>query len=268
MKRSLIAIDLDGTTLTNNKTIAAQTKEAIKRVKELGHEVVIATGRPPRSSVNYHRELGLTTPLINFNGGLVHDPSNPRSDVHFPLDREVAMEIVEECKRFDVENVMIEVKDSFYVEQVDDLIHFLGDGSPPKGVGPIESYLLEHPTSILIRTSKDNIEPLRETLNEGYKGLVAHRYWSAPYDVIEVVKADVSKATGLMIVASALGIDREHVIAFGDEENDIEMIRWAGLGIAMGNANPLLKKVADRITDTNENNGLSSVLEELFLKDA
>lgn len=265
MDRRLIAIDLDGTTLTNNKTILGRTKRVIERVRELGHEVVIATGRPPRSSVNYHRELGLTTPLVNFNGALIHDPFNPQDDIHFPMDREVALDIVEVCRRFDVDNVMVEIKDSYYTQQVDELINFLGDGSPPTGVGPIESYLLEHPTSILIRTSKEKIQPLREELNRGYKGLVAHRYWSAPYHVIEVVKAVVSKATGLEIVCNLLDIPRENVIAFGDEDNDMEMIQWAGLGVAMGNANPLLKNVANRVTDTNENHGISIVLEELLL---
>jgi Cof subfamily protein (haloacid dehalogenase superfamily) len=265
MKRRLIAIDLDGTALTNNKTILAGTKKAIQRVKELGHEVVIATGRPPRSSVNYHRELGLNTPMVNFNGALIHDPLNPVKDIHFPMNREVALSIVEECKRFGVDNVMVEVKDTFFAQQIDELIHFLGDGTMPAGVGPIESYLLEHPTSIMIRTGKENIQPLRESLNRNYKGLVAHRYWSAPYHVIEVVKAEVSKATGLEIIASSLGIGREDVIAFGDEDNDLEMIEWAGLGVAMGNANPILKQVADRVTDTNENNGISLILEEFLL---
>ncbi|GAX91316.1 Cof-type HAD-IIB family hydrolase [Effusibacillus lacus] len=268
MKRRLIAIDLDGTMLTHNKTILARTKQTIKRVRGLGHEVVIATGRPPRSSVNYHRELELTTPMVNFNGALIHDPARPELDIHFPMEREVALQILGECKRFGVDNVMMEIKDRYFAQQIDELIHFLGDGSDPTGVGPIERYLLEHPTSMLIRTSKETIQPLRETLNQSFGGMVAHRYWSAPYHVLEVIKANISKATGLEILVDQLGFAREDVIAFGDEENDLEMIEWAGLGIAMGNANPVLKKVADRIADTNENNGLSSVLEELFLKDA
>lgn len=266
MKRRLIAIDLDGTALTNNKTILAGTKQTLKRVRERGHVVVIATGRPPRSSVGYHRELGLTTPMINFNGALIHNPAAPERDAHFPLNREVAMEIVEESKRFGVGNVMVEIKDKFYAQRIDELIHLLGDGSPPAGVGPIEKYLREPPTSIMIRADKENIHPLRESLNRRYQGVVAHRYWSAPYPVVEVVKADVSKATGLMILGKALGFRREDIIAFGDEENDLEMIEWAGFGVAMGNANPILKKVADHVTDTNEHNGISLVLEQLLLR--
>lgn len=266
MRRRLIAIDLDGTTLTNNKTILSRTKKALQKARELGHEVLIATGRPPRSSLNYHRELELTTPLINFNGALIYDPAVSGFDIHFPMEHQVALSIVEECKKHDVENVMVEIKDRYYVQRVDEFIHFLGDGTLPAGVGPIESYLLEHPTSILIRAPKEQINPLRNALNRDYQGLVAHRYWSAPYHVVEVVKAGVSKATGLRIVSEKLGFQAEDVIAFGDEENDLEMIRWAGLGVAMGNANPLLKEVADHIADTNENNGIALVLEQLLLK--
>jgi Cof subfamily protein (haloacid dehalogenase superfamily) len=265
MKHHVIAIDLDGTTLTRNKIILPRTKRAIELIQQQGHKVIIATGRPPRSSVNYQRELGLVHPMVNFNGALIHDPQHPERDIHFPMDREIALAIVEECKRFGVHNVMVEMKDSFYAQRVDELIGFLGDGTAPDGVGPIESYLLEHPTSILIHTSKENIKPLQDTLNEKYKGLVAHRYWSAPYHVLEVVKAGISKATGLHILVDSMGFTQEDVIAFGDEENDMEMIEWAGLGVAMGNANPRLKHIADVITDTNESNGIALQLEKLFL---
>lgn len=266
MRRRLIAIDLDGTTLTNNKTILSRTKKTLFKVRELGHEVLIATGRPPRSSLNYHQELALTTPLINFNGALIHDPAIPERDIHFPMDRQVALSILEECKRHNVENVMVEIKDRYYVQRVDELIHFLGDGTLPAGVGSVEKYLLEHPTSILIRTAKEHIQPLRDALNRNYHGLVVHRYWSAPYHVLEVVKAGISKATGLRIMSEQLGFQAEDVIAFGDEENDMEMIQWAGLGVAMGNANSMLKQAADQITDTNENNGIALLLEKLLLQ--
>lgn len=265
MKRHIIAIDLDGTTLTRKKTILPRTKTAIELIRQQGHKVIIATGRPPRSSVNYYRELGLEHPMVNFNGALIHDPEHPERDIHFPMDRDVVLDIVQECRRFGVHNVMVEMKDSFYAEKVDELISFLGDGTEPHGVGPIESYILEHPTSILIHTAKENITPLRQTLNQKYEGLVAHRYWSAPYHVIEVVKAGISKATGLQILADRMGFAKEDVIAFGDEENDLEMIEWAGLGVAMGNANPMLKQIADVITDTNESNGIALQLEKLFL---
>ncbi|WP_018132660.1 Cof-type HAD-IIB family hydrolase [Effusibacillus pohliae] len=265
MRRRLVAIDLDGTALTNEKKILPSTKQIIQQVRERGHEVVIATGRPPRSSVHYHCELDLTAPMVNFNGALIHDPVRPERDIHFPLDREVVLQIVEECKRFAVENVMVEVKDAYYVQQVDDFMELLADGVPPRGVGPIEAYLLEHPTSVLIRTSPEKIEPLRETLNRTYSRLVAHRYWSTPYHVIEVVKAGVSKATGLKILADTFGFEREDVIAFGDEENDIEMIRWAGVGVAMGNADSRLKELADCITESNENDGIAILLKKLLL---
>ncbi|BCJ86995.1 Cof-type HAD-IIB family hydrolase [Effusibacillus dendaii] len=265
-RRRLIAIDLDGTMLTNEKKILDSTKTILKKVTDLGHEVVIATGRPPRSSRPYHEELGLTSLMINFNGALIHNPFTRKSEFHFPMDRQIALEILHQCQVFEVENVLVEVEDRYYAKKVDALLRFFGDGTPPTGLGEIETFLIDHPTSMMVHSSEEVITALRARINKQFHGMVAHRYWSAePFHVIEITKAGISKATGLMTLASVLGFERQDVIAFGDEGNDLEMIKWAGVGVAMGNANPILKEVADQIADTNENDGIARMLEKLLL---
>src|SRR5690625_5463976 len=93
-KQHLIALDLDGTLLTNNKTISMRTKDIIFRAIEDGHIVVIATGRPHRASIQYYQSLGLTTPMVNFNGGLIHHPTDKNwSTEHNPITNKLALSI-------------------------------------------------------------------------------------------------------------------------------------------------------------------------------
>lgn len=264
--RKLIALDLDGTLLTKQKLISPRTKRVLEEAKSQGHHVVIATGRPPRASLNYYHELGLTTPMVNFNGALVHHATDGEwGHHHFPLDRETALGVIEICERYGIHNVMAEIKDDFYLQQHDhQFLKILADGREPLGIGVIHDLLQDHPTSLLIQAHEQGVPDLRKHLREHHAHVVEHRYWGTPWNVIEVMKAGVNKATGLSLIAESLGVAQEHVIAFGDEDNDFEMIKYAGTGVAMGNGNPELKAMADVICDTNDNDGIAMMLERLL----
>lgn len=265
-EKKLIAIDLDGTLLTREKTIAPRTKRALQQAMELGHHVVIATGRPPRASMNYYNELLLQTPMVNFNGAFVHHAQDEAwGQYHFPIERELAFQVIEACEKFEIHSVMVEVKDDYYLDRHDpEFERVLGDGHKPLAVGSIRELLADHPTSVLIRPNDHTIQALRQHLSDHHADMVEHRVWGAPWNVIEMCKAGVNKWTGLEVVARSLGISRENVIAFGDEDNDLEMIQNAGYGVAMANANPLLKEVAAHITESNDNDGIAAVLERLL----
>jgi len=264
--KKLIAVDLDGTMLTREKKISKRTKQALQRAMDQGHHVVIATGRPPRASLMYYHELSLTTPIVNFNGALVHHATDPAwGQHHFPLERVDALRVIEAVDAIGVQNVMVEVKDDFYLRRhCADMIRIMGDGLSPLGVGHLSELVQDHPTAMLIRPEHETLKELRAHLNEFHADIIEHRMWGAPWNVIEVVKAGVSKATGLEVIAKDLGIMQENIIAFGDEDNDMEMIQYAGIGVAMGNANPMLKAVANHITDTNDNDGIALFLERLL----
>jgi hydroxymethylpyrimidine pyrophosphatase-like HAD family hydrolase len=95
--------------------------------------------------------------------------------------------------------------------------------------------------------------------------VIEHRKWGAPWNIIEVVKSGLSKAVGLEIICKSFGILAENVIAFGDEDNDFEMIEFAGTGVAMANAIPQLKEIANKITLSNEEDGIAYFLEKNVL---
>ncbi len=264
----LIALDLDGTLLTNEKLISPRTKLALNKMKEAGHQLVISTGRPYRASKQYYAELDLTTPIVNFNGAHVHHPrSHEFRTSHTTIPKETAFSILEMCRSYNINNVITEVMDQVYVEKWDDSFYEVFD--MPKSeviIGPIDQKLDENPTSVLISTPRSEILQLIKALDQEHAEMVDQRSWGYPSDIIEIIRKGTNKAVGLKRVADYLSIPMDRVVAFGDEENDLEMIEAAGHGVAMGNATHSIKAIANHITHTNEDDGIASFLEQHFLQ--
>ncbi len=267
MKQYLIAIDLDGTLLTEQKSISKHNKQVIKKAIQMGHIVCIATGRPYRASQMYYQELQLNTPMVNFNGAFIHHPHNKEFGFyHTPLELTTAKTIIETCEAFQVKNIMVEIIDDFYIRYYDEvLIKTFTMGESPIKFGNLHHILTDHPTSILIHPQDNHVEQLRKLLKTAHAEVINQRVWGAPWNVIEIVKAGLNKAIGLEKIAQYYSIPKERIIAFGDEDNDLEMIEYAGIGVAMGNAIPQLKTIADKITLTNELDGIAVFLED-YLK--
>lgn len=270
-KQHLIALDLDGTLLTDDKKITEHTKRVIKQAIKDGHIVVIATGRPHRASIQYYRTLGLQTPMVNFNGALTHHPLDEKWGVfHHPISHETALEMINACSQFNVDNILAEVQDKAYLDQYNSfIVEVFQAGEDPKApsaftIGDVSIHLKDDPTSLLIQPKDDFLTPLRNFL-DGYADLIEHRHWGAPYHIVEITKKGIHKAFGLKKIADYFQIPRERIIAFGDEDNDLEMIDYAGVGVAMENGIHELKSIANYTTQSNEQNGVGVFLEE-FLK--
>ncbi|MEQ6856231.1 Cof-type HAD-IIB family hydrolase [Lysinibacillus capsici] len=264
MKPHLIVLDLDGTLLTDQQQISAKTKKTLLQAKEQGHQVMIATGRPYRASTIYYQELGLTTPIVNFNGAYVHHPKNVSwQHMHTPIDLSVVHDVVDSINSYEYENIIAEVKDEVYVHTEDDrILNIFNMGNPKITLGDLYTHLLENPTSLLIQANEANSVIIRDHLQAVHAEVIEHRRWGAPLHIIEIVRRGLNKAVGIAHVAKDLGIPRERIIAFGDEDNDLEMIEYAGLGVAMGNGISSLKNIANEITTTNNNDGIAKILIE------
>lgn len=265
-QRHLIALDLDGTLLKDDKTISMKTKEVLNKAKKEGHVVMIATGRPYRSSEMYYRELELDSPIVNFNGAFTHHPlSKNWGFYHEPLDVKVAKTIVEACRSFHFHNIIAEVMDDVYFHYHDQkLIDIFNFGKPKITTGDLMNYLHDSPTSMLIHTDEDELQKIRDHLSAVHAEVIEQRSWAAPWHVIEIIKVGLNKAVGLKKAADYYEIPAERVIAFGDEDNDLEMIEYAGHGIAMGNAIDQLKNIANDVTLTNEQDGVALYIEDLL----
>ncbi|UFU00547.1 Cof-type HAD-IIB family hydrolase [Radiobacillus kanasensis] len=264
--RHMIALDLDGTLLTDDKIISERTKKTVLKAKEEGHIVVISTGRPHRASIDYYRELGLDTPMVNFNGALIHHPNDPKWDaLHSPLPIRTALKIVDSCYSLGVRNVLAEVRDQIYIDQYDEALMEIFHANTEDSViqiGSLKTELMEDPTSILIHPREDHIGELRKHLDDEHASVIEHRKWGAPWNVIEIVRKGMNKAVGLQKIAHYFNIPVSNIIAFGDEDNDLEMIEYAGVGVAMDNGIDELKKIAKHVTASNEEDGIGIFLEE------
>ena len=264
--RHLIALDLDGTLLTDDKKISIRNKQAISQAIDDGHVVVIATGRPGRASIQYYQELQLKTPMVNFNGALVHHPLDTNwKGIHTPMPLTTAHRIIDVSNEVEVKNILAEVQDQVYLDQYSEDIMTIFQDFPeqsPYIIGDIKSKLKYDPTSVLIHPNASQVEELRNHLNDYHAEVIEHRKWGAPWNIIEIIKKGMNKAVGLKHIADEYHIARENIIAFGDEDNDLEMIDYAGVGVSMGNAIDDLVSVSKHQTLTNEEDGISIFLEE------
>ncbi|MEI3604915.1 Cof-type HAD-IIB family hydrolase [Pseudogracilibacillus sp. SE30717A] len=266
--KHLIAIDLDGTLLTDDKKIAAPSKLMIKRLMDEGHIVVIATGRSNQMSILYYNELELVTPLINSNGAYLHHPRNKSwGKYHTPLEHKTAIEIVKACYELNSNNVLATVYDHIYLDQFDEnIVNFYGPNKQKEAfiIGRLIEKLTENPTLMMLYPNKNEVQTLTDHLNDLHAEVVDHWNWGAPYHIIEVMNKRMNKAEAVKKIAEEYGIPKERIIAFGDGPNDLDLIDYAGVGVAMENAIDELKSVANFITETNEQHGVASFLANYF----
>ena len=268
MKKYLFALDLDGTLLYDHQTITESTKAYLRKLVADGHQIVIATGRPFRSSERFHQELGLTTPIINYNGGLVtskHDDTfKPYS---ITINRKHILDIFNNNLDH-IENCFGEVEDDIYLyqhtEEVDPLLHNFNGAR--LFVGDLNEILKDDTNGFLIIAKKGKAKHIEDYVAKHLKGQVLSRNWGAFYNyVIELYTPVTNKGRGLKYVAEHLNIKPENIVAFGDAHNDIEMLNYAGHGVAMKNAQDNLKEHADAITDyTNLEDGLIKYIQKFL----
>lgn len=266
MEKHLIALDLDGTLLNHKQEITHKTKKVLQYLIDEGHEVMIATGRPPRSSIEFYEEIGMRTPMINFNAAYISHPLDKSFPTfHSPLNLEVVKDVIQGIESFDLFNVIVEVVDEVYMHSHDEkLLNVFLMGNPHLTIGDIRDHLQRNPTAMLIQANEENYTDIRNHLTEHFADIIDHRTWAAPWNVIEIIQKGISKGAGVSKVANYLNIPRENVIAFGDEDNDLEMLQWAGKGVAMANGIDQVKEVADAITLTNNEDGVAAFLIDYF----
>ena len=268
MKKYLIAIDLDGTLLKDWQTVSEETIEYLKKVKAMGHDIVLATGRPFRSSEEFYDLLELKTPLINYNGGLVTSKHDPNFESYsLTVDYDAILDIFHNTKDA-IENAFGEIKDDIYLwkdtQEIQPLLHNFNGAR--LFVGDFEEILPE-PTNGFIIIAKDGKgHVIEDYVRSNYKDRVLCRNWGNFYSfIIELFSPETNKGNALEIVSKYLGYERDQIIAFGDAHNDIEMLQYAGRGIAMKNAHDSLLEIAQEVTEfTNEENGLIKHLKSIL----
>lgn len=266
----LIALDMDGTLLREDKTISERTEKAIQAAREKGVAVVIATGRPIDGVMRYLEELNMFGDddyVLSYNGGLVVKTKTREAickiglkgeDLHYlyKLSKEFGVNI----HGFSEERGLITPKNSKYTEveaeinniniNIDDFSTIEDDHSLIKIMMIDEPEILQKAVDRMPKEVYDKYTVVRST----------------PY-FLEFLNKEVNKGTGVQLLAEHLGIKPEEIITMGDAGNDAHMIEYAGMGIAMGNAFEEIKAMANYITDTNENDGVAKAIEKFVLSE-
>ncbi|MBF0787683.1 MULTISPECIES: Cof-type HAD-IIB family hydrolase [unclassified Streptococcus] len=270
MTKKMIALDLDGTLLNKDSQLSTYTIETIRKVQEAGHTIIIATGRPYRMAYNYYKELGLSTPMINFNGSLIHIPDqNWEWEQNILIDKQYLMDFLKEEERFEADFIAGEYKNKFFITQ-----NYLENFSPALlGVEQITPDTLmkperitSDPHSILMQTRAHDKYALADDINRYFNGELEINTWGGPLNILETCAKGVTKASALTYLLDHYRMEATDLIAFGDEHNDIQMLSLASKGYAMKNASDTLLPYADCLTDyTNEEDGVAKELQKLFL---
>ncbi|MGL4374789.1 MAG: Cof-type HAD-IIB family hydrolase [Turicibacter sp.] len=268
--KKMIVTDLDGTALHDWLTLDLHTKEALMAAKEEGHIVVIATGRPARASLHFYKELGLDTPIINFNGAYIHHPLNDSfKDLISEIPMEVIIDLFDSLDSDKIENAFCEYKDHLYVLDKDSTIRdfFHLDTCTSVKYGPFKETLDNHPNGFLIEAIKGYEDEVVEFLRTKYGHIVTCRTWDGDHsNIIEVFKNETNKGTAIATLAKHFNIDQKDIIAFGDGDNDIEMIEFAHTGVVMENGVSELKSIANVLTKSNKESGVAHYITTHILK--
>lgn len=264
MNYRMLAVDLDGTLLGPEHQVTETVRHALNRAREKGVKVVIATGRMFQSAVHVARELGIDVPLITYNGALIQCALSQRVYCHRVVDKEEIKRIVRRMKEHPVE-AFIYLDDELYVEQETERAKRYGQLTKVKVnvVGDLEGFLQKDPTMLLIMGEEHCLNEIRGQLQEEY-GDKFYITKSFP-TFLEIMHPNVSKAEGIKILANQFGIRQQEIIAIGDNYNDLEMINFAGLGVAVRNAPEQVREQADYVTEKPYGDGVVEVIEKFIL---
>lgn len=255
----LVAVDLDGTLLNDTKRISGRTVSALKCLPNAGVRVVIASARPPRSVRHVYTELGLDTWQINYNGALIWDEPNRRSVHHRPMEGSVVRRIIDAVRdRYEEVLVGCEVLDRWCTDRFDQTYTTeTGRLFKPDLVAPLAEFCDQPITKLLLLADPLTITRLDPVLID------------LPFDVsivrsdpqlIQITSAGASKGEALRLVAAHYGVSMREVMAIGDAANDVPMLQAAGVAVAMDNARPDVKKVADWVAPSNNDHGVHAAL--------
>jgi len=264
MAYKLMAVDIDGTLLNSKGEITPRTVKAIRNGVEKGLIFTIATGRPIQGVEYLNDILGLDLPYITYNGAMAVLGKSRKILWEQKLSPRDARDIINIGQKFDV-SMMIWKDNCLYVNRFDEKSEKYRSQSRVKPViyNDVNEITENGVTKILWYEDQDKLEKYLKELGNYLSGNVTY-FTSLPY-FLEFVDKRASKAIALEKLGQYFNIKQSEIIAVGDGFNDISMIEYAGLGVAMGNSHETIKQKADFVTLSNDNDGIAYVIEKFVL---
>ena len=262
----LIAVDMDGTLLREDKTISDRTKKAIRKAVEKGVRVVLASGRPIEGLERYLEELNLLSKddyVMSFNGSVIQNVKTREIVSKNILKGSDLKRLYALSKEIGV-NIHAFTKDGCITPKMNEYTELEGR------INGIEVYEVDFDTiseeEDVIKVMFIDPQPVLEEAMTRMPETIYDEFTvvrSAPY-FLEFLNKASSKGTGVKALGEYLGIKQEEIICIGDAGNDLDMIQFAGLGVAMGNAFEEVKEAADYVTSNNEEDGVAHVIEKFI----
>ena len=262
----MICLDIDGTLLNSKHEISKEVKDAINvAANKRNIPVILVSARMPKGITFLQKELGIEQPIICYSGALILDKDNKT------LSKEVIDVFnLEEIYKLACENnihVSLYKDDEWYIEELDywakqesEITNIIPTVTDFKELIEIWKNEGTGPNKILCMAEHDKITLLKE----GTKTIDLNIYPSKP-TYLEIMPAKASKTSAINVLQKKFNIDKSEIIAMGDNYNDIDMLEYAGLGIAMGNAPEDVKKHGDYVTLTNDEDGVAAALKKYVI---
>ena len=265
MKYKLLASDIDGTLIDPSQQLTDVTAAAIERFKCAGGIFTIATGRPIMGVSKYLPLVSTKTPIITCNGAMIIVPESGEIVYEQTLDPAAALELIRRGAELGV-MVVLWSKNELYTSELNDVaagysritgerLNLISEPEKLATQGISKCLWMAAPDKIAIYGAQIAAEPVPDTC-----------CCTSTPALLEFMHSDVSKGEGLRRICKYCGVSLAETAAAGDELNDMSMIRASGLGIAMGNAHDDIKRVADAVTLSNEENGLAHAINSMLMK--
>jgi len=237
-----------------------RTRAALEAATAAGIRVIVVTGRMFRSVRPYLDEAGLEEPVVCYQGAVVAEPATGRFLRHEPIPLELARETIEAVVA-EGYHLNCYVDDELYVAEVTPEARAYADFQhlPIHAVGDLRGWLSKPPTKLVSVGDPHALDGLEARLKRRFDGRL-YISKSLPY-FLEFASPEVSKGTGLAFVAEHLGFAAEETVAFGDGENDVELLEWAGFGVAVANAHRRVLDVADWVCPSAQEEGVAQAIE-------
>ena len=263
MSYKLLALDLDNTLLYKDLTMAVAARAGLRRLLDQGILVTLATGRMFPSAAFYARQVGITCPLATYNGALIRSTQPGGYELLRPLSLQTMKDIAAFCRKhgyyaqlYNEDRILVE-KRTKETDIDPDLIH-----NPVVEVGDFSSYPLSPSPKMILVVSPEEREIIHRQLREEFGDSLT---LAASKDyLVEIMAKDVSKASALELICRRYGVAPDEVVCCGDNSNDAAMIKWAGLGVAVENASPAVKEIADYVATKSYGDGVAEVIAKFF----
>jgi Cof subfamily protein (haloacid dehalogenase superfamily) len=267
----LLVLDIDGTIAGKSNDVREPIKQAIRKAQAKGIQVAIATGRMYCSALRFHREVGSALPILAYQGAWIQDPVTQKIHQHLPVSRTTAEQLLDYFESealLSLLSVHFYINDQLYVREItpETQIYAQRADIVPKPVGDLRKALSCEPTKVLALSDDTAIiEQLLGSLRKQYTPAELYLTKSVA-TFFEATHPAANKGTAVRYLAEELlGLNAKNVMAIGDNFNDVEMLEYAGLGVAMGNAPTDVQAIANWVAPSVEQDGAAAAIEAFVL---